>query len=106
MKSYVIYHEDDGIYLGNCMGFGFWTKLDPVGQDAAPIFPTEEEALQHIKAISETTPHLSDCRTVPVETESEDHYADIQACTKAGLPSWNPNRAQSCGSIVYEGLKE
>jgi len=34
----VLYNEEMGIYLGSCMGMGFWTKLDSVGQDAVVVF--------------------------------------------------------------------
>ncbi len=30
--SVVIVHNEMGVYLGSCMGLGFWTLLDPAGQ--------------------------------------------------------------------------
>ena len=29
----LIYSEADGVYLGSCMGLGFWSELDSVGQE-------------------------------------------------------------------------
>lgn len=47
MQRYVLYHDEMGIYLGSCMGLGFWTKLDPVGQNEAVTFESSEQALKH-----------------------------------------------------------
>ena len=32
---FVLYHPEDGVYLGGFMGLGFWSNLDPVGQPEA-----------------------------------------------------------------------
>lgn len=46
----LIVHPTLGIYLGNAMGLGFWSHLDPCGQDAAVAFPDEDAAQAHTAA--------------------------------------------------------
>ena len=86
MARFVIYHEANGIYLGSSMGLGFWSKLDPVGQDHAVTFETREEALLHLASWEGT---LTGCLIKPVSVEGE--YAPIEACVQAGLPRWDPD---------------
>ena len=93
----VIYSEELGVYLGHCLGLGFWSKLDPVGQDKAPLFDDEVQAQAHIDSWDEKP--TFDYRFVSVEQctldvnplRSPGPYADIGACVRAGLPSWDPN---------------
>lgn len=47
-RTYIITHAEAGIYLGNTMGLGFWTKWDCAGQTAAVTFDTMELAMAHI----------------------------------------------------------
>jgi len=49
----VITHPEMGIYLGNCLGLGFWTLIDPVGQPAATTFPDADAARTHISSWDE-----------------------------------------------------
>jgi hypothetical protein len=44
----VITHPKMGIYLGNCLGLGFWTLLDPAGQPEAVVFDSVADARAHI----------------------------------------------------------
>ena len=44
MKAIVIFHEEMGVYLGNALGLGFWSMLDPAGQTSAVCFPDEDAA--------------------------------------------------------------
>lgn len=81
----VIYSEKDGIYLGNCMGLGFWTKLDPVGQDGAVTFPSAQEAETHMAEWAGGRP--DDIKLVEVTAEA-DGYATMASCILAGLPGW------------------
>lgn len=83
---YLIIHPQDGIYLGNCLGFGFFTKLDPVGQDAAVTFETQTDAEEHILSWNEPLPG---CNVVSINI---DHmYATISECVAAGFEAWDPN---------------
>lgn len=76
--------DELGIYLGNCMGLGFWSKLDAAGQDAAVTFPSEDVAREHMAGWDEAP---SDVRFVPVLPD-DGEYATMQACVRAGLHPW------------------
>ena len=82
MKRYVIFHEKFGIYLGELFGLGFWSYLDPAGQNSAVTFPSEKEAQAH--ADSWETPQEG-CRFVEVEIAHK-RYATIAECAAADLP--------------------
>lgn len=83
--SVVIYHPTDGIYLGSCLGMGFWSSLDPVGQPSAVTFPSEAAAEQHMAEWECGRPQ--GISFVPVEADAAG-YASIAACVAAGLPAW------------------
>lgn len=82
----VLYSEEWGVYLGNAMGFGFWSKLDPVGQTAAVTFLDEDEVRAHIATWDSGPPPA--WRVVPVH-RTYDGYALIEDCVAAGLPAWS-----------------
>jgi hypothetical protein len=86
MMAYVIVHETMGIYLGNCMGMGFWTLLDPVGQPSAATFSSIRDAQEHVLSW-ENNNHLADYRFVPVQ-EDVYHGASIKALKEAGLSAY------------------
>lgn len=86
-KRYVLYDPEMGIYLGHCMGLGFWSKLDSVRQDRACTFESVEDMEVWVATWEFTPPNR---RAVPVEVAGEDEYATIEECTAAGLPAWQP----------------
>lgn len=81
----VVYHERDGVFLGSCMGLGFWSKIDAVGQLAAVTFPSVEAAEVYMATWESGRP--TGVRFVEVEADAEG-YADVAACVRAGLPGW------------------
>jgi len=81
----VITHAEMGIYLGSCMGLGFWSKLDPVGQPSAVTFPSIEAAREHMAFWERETPLEVVFRSV---TPDDGFYASIAACVAAGLDGW------------------
>lgn len=83
--SVVIYHEKDGIYLGSAMGFGFWSKIDPVGQPSAVTFPDQATAEAYMGTWDGE--HPQDVQFIEVATD-RDGYASVEACVQAGLPGW------------------
>lgn len=87
--SVVITHPEFGIYLGNCSGMGFWSKLDPVGQPAAITFPSKEVAQSHAAEWDEQIGGL-EFRNVEPDCFQ---YATVEACVAAGLEAWDPSRA-------------
>lgn len=86
-KSIVISSADWGVYLGTAMGMGFWSNLDPVGQDVACTFESEEQAKEIIASWDSQPP--ADTKFTLVEAKHEFH-ATIPECVNAGLPAWNP----------------
>ena len=95
MIGYVLYSERDGVFIGHGLGLGFWSKLDPVGQNCAVTFKSEEDALNAAPLFHAHT----DVRAVPVVVDQPApdmagvpaHYVSIAACVAAGLPAWNPD---------------
>ncbi len=85
----VIVHPERGIFIGECMGLGFWSRLDPVGQPAAVAFESEETAREVLLSWGED-PDLF--RFAEVDVDIPDRvawgYASIDACARAGLPRW------------------
>jgi hypothetical protein len=77
----VITHPEMGIYLGNCMGLGFWTLLDPIGQPEAVAFPDASDAAQHITSWDS---HNNPAEYSFVTVQATD-YASIAALKAAGL---------------------
>ncbi|WP_435018442.1 hypothetical protein TA3x_000416 [Tundrisphaera sp. TA3] len=71
-----------GIYLGNCLGLGFWTLLDTAGQQEAVTFSSKQEAFSHIQSWDSEDRAL-DYRCVQVPTQRE--YATVSELAKAGL---------------------
>ncbi|WP_234053704.1 MULTISPECIES: hypothetical protein [unclassified Xanthobacter] len=49
-RQFVITHPEWGVYLGNCLGLGFWTLVDSAGQPAAVLFGSEAQAEAHIRS--------------------------------------------------------
>lgn len=81
---HVITHPENGIYLGNCMGLGFWSKLDSAGQTCAVTFPTAQDAIAHIRSWDNNNDPAS-CAIVGVTPSGEDGYATIKDLRAAGL---------------------
>lgn len=87
MKRYVLYSEDYGIYLGSMLGMGFWTNLDPVGQDEAITFENEKVANEFMQTWNSQAPNV---QIISINVNDNSIYATIEQCVSAGLPSWNP----------------
>lgn len=81
----VIYSEADGIFLGECLGLEFWSKLDPCDQPAAVTFQSPIDAERYMSTWRGG--RRMGVLLVPVEAD-QDGYASVEACVKAGLPSW------------------
>lgn len=95
MKRLVIFDDEMGIYLGSCIGLGFWSKLDPVGQTHAVTFESDE-SIAFVMSHWECGPP-NNWRAVPVDVATGD-YASIAECEAAGLPGWNPNWSQDAAT--------
>lgn len=82
MTRFLLVHDEWGLYLGCCLGMGFFTKMDTAGQFEAVVFPTVEMAMDHIKAWDPPVP-LDRFKFMPVE--AEDCYATIEQIKQAGI---------------------
>lgn len=79
----VITHERFGIYIGHCMGLGFWTRLDCAGQDRAGVFENLGQAQQHVAYWND---NADQGEFEYVEVGCADlHYATIEELKVAGL---------------------
>ncbi len=85
MSSGVLYHTEMGVYLGSCMGFGWWSKLDPVGQTCAVTFQNKGAALHHAASWDTQVENLQFRELTP----DDGQYASILCCVRAGLPGWS-----------------
>jgi hypothetical protein len=81
---FVLFHPEAGVYLGTFWGLGFWSILDPAGQDTAVTFPTVAAALAHTESWDSVMPAT---RTVAVRVDNP-LYASVAECVAAGLPGW------------------
>lgn len=77
----VIVHDEMGVYLGSCMGLGFWTLLDPAGQPSACTFESEAQARAHVATWDEQNDPDA-YRYVPA---GGDRFATIPQLEAAGL---------------------
>lgn len=87
MRRFVLFQKDWGIYLGGCMGLGFWSKLEGAGQTSACVFTDPAQAHAHVATWDSAPP--DDYQVLPVETK-DDYYATMDECVAAGLPAWTP----------------
>jgi hypothetical protein len=108
-KAYVMNHAQDGVFLGLSMGLGFWSKLDPVGQDSAPVFPSEKEGREFLGTWSlegmdaaQRQAFMDAISFVEVEPSGDGKWATMTACVKAGLDMWDPNEGMSQPAPVMQ----
>lgn len=87
INRYVLYSQERGVFLGHCLGFGFWSKLDPAGQTDACTFDSPEEIAAFVQSFE---PGLNDWTPVQVQM-GENGYATMDDCMMAGLPGWAIN---------------
>lgn len=79
----VIIHNEMGIYLGSCMGLGFWTLLDAVDQDSAALFRDEDDARKHVRSWES---HNDPDAYRYVEADDDlNGYASVASLERAGL---------------------
>lgn len=93
-KRRLLVSRSMGVYLGSCMGMGFWSKLDPVDQPSAVTFDNVE-TIRNIMAEWDGLGSLPSDMTFPeVEDADGDGYATEAECVTAGVEPWlSPNAA-------------
>jgi hypothetical protein len=87
---YAAYHEEMGVYLGEFLGLGFWTLLDPAGLPVAVTFKNPAEIRDYFTRAKDPLP---DIHAVPVQASIQGAYATVQDCIQAGLPGWCPGES-------------
>lgn len=103
MSAFVLTHPEQGVYLGEGMGFAFWSKEDPVGQPSAPTWPSADAARAYVESWDQHEGQLRfDALTlvevVPDVMAYGFPYASMAACVRAGLEPWLDEYAQTEGS--------
>ncbi len=81
--SIVITHPEDGIYLGNCLGMGFWSLMDTAGQSQAATFESEAQARAHV--MSWESHNDPDALTYQEVVCANEFYATVEELKAAGL---------------------
>lgn len=94
--AFVIYQENDGVFLGQFLGLAFWSKIDPAAQSEAVTFPTAEAADEFMATWDGGRP--AGIRLVPVQ-ESSQGAASIANCVQAGLPGWIDEYIETANSL-------
>lgn len=94
----VIIHPEWGLFVGVSMGLAFWSALDCVGQDTAPVMPTEDDARQFTSTwCLSTDPQTFTYHPV----QAAKHWATIEELDAAGLSEWTvPLKAARMGPAV------
>ncbi|MFJ1470178.1 hypothetical protein [Massilia orientalis] len=91
--AFVIYSEEEGVFIGECLGLGFWSKLDPVDQDCAVTFSSVDAAEAFMAGWEGGRP--VGATLVPVVPDRVDGSASIAACMRAGLPEWITDNSET-----------
>lgn len=85
MTRYVLYNDAAGIFLGDFLGFGYWSKWNTGGKTHAIVFPDEETAFVKFQKLD---PQCAPTRCCTLLVECADTHATIEECVAAGLPAW------------------
>jgi hypothetical protein len=83
MQRTIIAHAEHGIYLGNFMGLGFFSKLDAAGQPSAATFEDEGQARAHV--VSWDSNNNPDGYIYRPVNAAADLYASVPELDAAGL---------------------
>ncbi|MEH0291810.1 hypothetical protein V6R98_02195 [Agrobacterium sp. CCNWLW71] len=101
MKGVVIVHPEAGIYLGHCLGLGFFSQLDCAGQDHATVISDIDLAREHI-ATWESNNDPSEYRFVEVDAAAD--WATIEELEAVGLSEFTKTmRAERLSNLGVAG---
>lgn len=84
-EGFILVSEELGVFIGTSMGLAFWSKLDPAGQEYAPVFPDSKTAWDFVHSWDNIG--VDDLRLVSIQT-AEPHYASALECGRAGAHNW------------------
>lgn len=108
-SGFALVHATDGVFLGTALGLTFWSNLDPVGQEVAVLFDSEQEAAEFVSSWTlsgmteeEKAVFIGSLRVHEVEADAfNGTAASIRACAKAGLPAWDPAAEEILAPTVH-----
>lgn len=108
-SGFALVHATDGVLLGIALGMAFWSTLDPVGQEVAVLFDSEQEAADFVSSWTlsgmteeQKATFIASLRVHEVEADAfNGTAASIGACAKAGLPAWDPAAEESLAATVH-----
>jgi hypothetical protein len=92
MTRILLTHPEQGVYIGQCLGLGFWSKLDPCGQDKAPTFDEEGTAREHISTWKSPHNDPDEYGYVEIEVADSEHYATMPECMDVFQEPWPVNK--------------
>lgn len=87
-KEYIMVSRPWGVYLGSCLGLGFWSKLEAAGQMHACTFESESQARDIMSRWD--TPPENDLSFLEVCIPENEQWASMEECVKAGVEPWIP----------------
>lgn len=87
-KRYLLINSDMGIYIGSCLGLGFWSKLDPIGQPCAGVFESWLEANTYIQSWDSP---INEWSLKEIYTK-DPNYASIEEIENVGLETWEVSK--------------
>lgn len=98
MSGIAIVHPEWGIFLGVGMGLAFWSAIDCVGQETAPLMTDEAEAQTFLDQW-DTTIDKSVFTFHAVQAVAV--WATIEELDAAGLSAWTaPMKAERMGPAM------
>lgn len=86
MEEYILYSLINGVYLGSCLGLGFWSKLDPAGQVSAVTFKSKQDAKNYI-ASWDNPNSIPDIKVKQVTVRVSGRL-DVGECKYNGFEGW------------------
>lgn len=93
---YLLTCPEYGVFLGTMWGLGFWSEIDPVGQDAAITFESREEAHEFADSWEDLPEGVT---TLEVVADLAEGYASVSACVAAGATPWITETTEVCGGM-------
>jgi len=88
-KRYVAEHPKYGYFLGEFLGLGFWSRLDPVDQTSAITFMDSEECLTCFQNSRAQPYDYEQLTFLEVELAIDEVHATIEDIVTAGGRAWN-----------------
>lgn len=104
----VIYHDKQGVFLGQFLGLAFWSKIETGWQPSAPMFTKSEaeefmrEALTFMGS-EDVEKELEEYQFLVVEKYSNPDAADMTECMMIGIEPWEigPGDEQAQGMKMH-----